>query len=326
MAAWTPDDFIDTQTILETRVVLTAAELDLFSRLDGKPLTGGELAGLLGAKPEPLTMVLDALTSMELLNKSEQSYFCPPEVASYLSSKSPDSILPMVRHLSHVWANATKLTSKVMGSNEIEGMSQEEQMKAFIGAMHVRARRNADLIVSQIGADRHRRLIDIGGASGSYTIAFLRANPDMVATLFDQPFVTELARERLEQEGLLDRVTLVPGDFYTDKLPEGHDLAFLSAIVHQNSHAQNIELYRKTFDALVPGGRVVIRDHIMSEDHTSPRSGALFAINMLCGTDVGGTYSFSETKEALACAGFEKVRAILTDAHMDCLIEAFKPI
>lgn len=325
MPQFSLDELVNTQAILEARIVLTAAELDVFSLLDERPVLLEAIAEALKARPRPLAMLLDALASMELLQKSEQGYFCPPEVASLLSAKSPESILPMARHLSRVWANASKLTSKVLGRDQVEALGAEEQMRAFIGAMHVRARQNADAIVAQVGADRHKRLIDIGGGSGSYTIAFLTANPQMAATLFDLPFVVELARERLGQAGLLDRVELVGGDFSTDELPAGHDLAFLSAVAHQNSPEQTVELYSKAFRALQPGGRLVIRDHIMSEDHTSPRSGAVFAINMLCGTDVGGTYSFAETRGALEQAGFRRVHALSTDAGMDCLIEAFRP-
>lgn len=325
MAQWNPEDFLNTQVILETRVVLSAAELDVFTILSKTPLSLDSAAERMKAVPRALAQLLDALASMELLEKQNGEYFCPPSVAEMLASGSPKSILPMVRHLSHVWANATKLTSKVLGGHEVEGLSKEDQTRAFIGGMHVRARQNADAIVAQIGADRHTKLIDIGGASGTYTIAFLRANPNMTATLFDQPLVTDLAAERLKEEGLINRVKIVTGDFYIDPLPAGYDLAYLSAIVHQNSQEQNIELYKKAFEALSPGGRLVIRDHVMSEDHTSPRSGAIFAINMLCGTDIGGTYSLSETKAALEEAGFGSVSAISLDAHMDCLVEAFKP-
>ena len=80
----------------------------------------------------------------------------------------------------------------------------------------------------------------------------------------------------------------------------------LSAIIHQNSFEQNVELYRKIYRALQPGGRIVIRDHVMSSDHTQPASGALFAVNMLVGTREGRTYSFEEIKASLESAGFTK--------------------
>jgi len=122
-----------------------------------------------------------------------------------------------------------------------------------------------------------------------------------------------------------DRVTFAAGDFYRDELPPGHDLALLSAIIHQNSPEQNVELYRKAWRALVPGGRLLIRDHVMNEDHTGPAAGTLFAVNMLIGTLGGGTYSYAEIKATLEAAGFARSALIQPDEKMTGLIEAFKP-
>jgi O-methyltransferase involved in polyketide biosynthesis len=147
----------------------------------------------------------------------------------------------------------------------------------------------------------------------------------MRATLFDRPEVVEMARKRLGQEGILHRVTLVPGDFYHDELPHGHDLAFLSAIIHQNSPEQNLNLFSKVFRSLGPGGRIVIRDHVMAPDRTSPKEGAIFAVNMLLGTAGGSTYTYDEIKDGLTQAGFIGVRLLQAGQQMDALVEAFKP-
>ena len=146
----------------------------------------------------------------------------------------------------------------------------------------------------------------------------------MKATVFDLPPVVEMARERIEEAGMMDRVTLVPGDFYKDELPPGHDLAFLSAIIHQNSLEQNQELYHKVFRSLDPGGRIVIRDHVMSLDRTQPEDGAIFAVNMLVNTTGGGTYTFDEINEGLTEAGFVGVKQLQSKGMLS-LVEAFKP-
>ena len=174
------------------------------------------------------------------------------------------------------------------------------------------------------GVGSARRLLDVGGGPGTYTAAFLRAAPELRATLFDLPLVVEIARERLSAAGLLDRVTLVAGDFEKDPLPPGHDLAWISAIIHQNGPAQNDALYARILRALVPGGRLVIRDHVMDPGRTRPRAGALFAVNMLVGTEQGGTYTSDEIKAGLERAGFTGVRQLRSGDRMDCLVEAFK--
>jgi hypothetical protein len=91
------------------------------------------------------------------------------------------------------------------------------------------------------------------------------------------------------------------------------------------SARQNVELYRKVHGALEPGGRLVIRDHVMSDDHTQPRRGAVFAVNMLVGTAGGGTYSFAEIRAGLEDAGFTTVRLLRNDERMTGLVEAFRP-
>ena len=148
----------------------------------------------------------------------------------------------------------------------------------------------------------------------------------MTATLFDLPDVAEMGRARITDAGLMDRVTIVAGNYYTDVLPAGHDLALVSAIIHMNSPEQNVALYKKIFDALVPGGRIVIRDHVMKPDRTIPKAGALFAINMLVGTPGGGTYTYDEIKTGLTAAGFENVNLIQESEIMMGLVEALRPL
>jgi predicted methyltransferase len=146
----------------------------------------------------------------------------------------------------------------------------------------------------------------------------------MRTTIFDRPLVTAIARQKLAEEGMTDRVKLVNGDFYVDALPDGHDLALLSAIIHRNDAEQNVELYRKVFDTLVPGGTVVVRDFVMSEDHTEPPEGAFFAISMLINTPAGTTYSFQDISKDLEAAGFMDSE-FLHRGEMDGLVTARKP-
>ena len=174
-------------------------------------------------------------------------------------------------------------------------------MEAFIGAMHAIARPLAPRIVALVEPAGARRLLDVGGGSGSYTLAFLEASPEMRATIFDLPPVIEMARERVDAAGMLERITLAPGDYRKDPLPGGHDLAFVSAIIHQNSPAENVMMFRKIFAALSPGGRIVVRDHVLSPDRTEPRSGALFAVNMLVGTEAGNSYTEVEIRDGAHC-------------------------
>ena len=314
---------------MDCRVLLSAAELDLFTLLTPAPLPIQEVENRIGADRRGLTILLDALSAMGLLEKRGEAYQCSPSASRFLSADAPDSVLPMVLHMAGLWRRWSSLTSIVRGiqgsDQGITSLRSADELRAFIGAMDVIAKPLAPRIVTDVLPGPSRHLLDVGGASGTYTIAFLQAAPEMKATLFDKPEVIEIARERLRKAGVLDRVTLIPGDFYRDQLPSGHDLAFISAIIHQNSADQNVSLFHNVFRSLDRGGRVVIRDHVMEPDRARPKEGALFAVNMLVSTPGGGTYTYDEIKGCLEQAGFSRVRLLQKGEHMDALVEAFKP-
>lgn len=315
---------------MESRILLTAAELNLFTHLDETPSTAQQLADRLQADLRGLTILLDALASQGLIVKSrDDAYQLVPDLAAYLSDKSPRSVLPMLHHANHLWKSWSDLTSRVKGPEPAATAPSDEsnadRMRAFIGAMHVIGGPLAQKIAAAVKPGGAKNLIDVGGASGTYTIAFLKAAPDMKATLFDRPGVVSIARDRLAEAGMAERVRFVEGDFYKDELPGGHDLALISAIIHQNSPAQNVELFRKVLRALISGGRIILRDHVMEPNRIEPKEGAIFAVNMLVNTQGGSTYTFNEIRTWLEEAGFTHVRLLQTGEHMDALVEAFKP-
>jgi predicted O-methyltransferase YrrM len=308
----------------EARVLMTGAELDLFTLLAPTPLPAPEVAGRIGADLRASTILLDALAAMGLLVKRDGTYQTEPSAAELLAADRAGSVLPMVLHSAHLWQRWGELT-RIVAAERAPEQTEESSLRAFIGAMHVVGAQQAARIVSLVGPGRARQVLDVGGASGTYTLAFLAASPSLRATLFDRPAVVEMARARLGAAGVLDRVTLVPGDFYEDTLPAGHDLVFVSAIIHQNGPEENVELFRKAFAALEPGGRIVVRDHVLSADHTQPTVGALFAVNMLVARTGGSSYSFDEIDAALTEAGFARIRLLNPDTRMDGLVEAFRP-
>lgn len=315
------------RNFMESRLLLTGAELNVFGLLAPEPLTAEALAQKTGAQERGMTILLDALTAIRLLEKKDGAYRCPPGVAQFLSPDSPDSVLPMVMHAVGLWRRWSSLTEVVRKGKEQwshDWSDEEGQLEAFIGAMHVIGRRAAKAIVEAYGPCTAQSLLDVGGATGTYAQAFLEAHPHMRAAIFDQPEVIEMARKRLGAEGLLDRITLSPGDFYQDELPAGYDLALLSAIIHQNSREQNLDLYKKVHRSLTPGGRLLIRDHVLSPDRTQPAGAAIFSVNMLVATTGGNNYTLAEMRETLEAAGFKDVRLIQPDERMNGLVEAVK--
>jgi predicted O-methyltransferase YrrM len=166
------------------------------------------------------------------------------------------------------------------------------------------------LVVRAVGVESARRMLDVGGGSGAYSIAFAQANPALLADILDLSTVEPIARRHIQEAGVADRVHVRAGDLRSGPLGEGYDLVFLSAICHMLDEAGNLDLLRRCFAALAPGGRIVIQDFILEPDKTSPRHAALFALNMLVGTPGGSAYSEPEYAAWLGEAGFEEIHRV----------------
>lgn len=323
------DDFMATaRGFMKSRIILTAAELDLFTLIDDSLDSAEKIAKKSGWDQRALERLMDCLVTFGLLEKAGKTYSLTDESAAY-SSKNPASALPMLLHMRRLWQTWSGLTDVIKHGPDAESkppvpMDMDDR-HAFIGAMHAIGRKLSEEIAVSLELGAYRKLLDIGGGSGTYTIALLERNPQLRAVLFDLADVIPMAGERLASEGLSDRVELRPGDFYADELPEGCDLALLSAIIHQNGYRQNVELFSKIFRALDPGGMLLVRDHIMNEERTWPPQGALFAVNMLVNTRRGDTYTFEEVARGLKEAGFTDIVLLRSGERMDSVVGAVKP-
>ena len=326
---WTADEVLAVARQYQSACVLAAAaDLELFDALADGPLSAEEAAAKLTSDLRGTTVLLDALVALELVDKAEGRYALPAGLGALLTSGSPRGVLAMVQHQGNCLRRWVQLAAVVksgeFAKRRLSIRGEEADEDAFIGAMHDICGPIAPKLLDELGPVEFTHLLDVGGASGTWTIAFLQRNPQAKATLFDLPRVIPLARKRLIDAGLADRVELVAGDFYANPLPSGADLAWVSAIVHQNSRAQNRALFSAIFEALPAGGRILIRDVIMDKSRTSPAYGALFAINMLVATEAGATFTFDELRDDLETAGFTDAAILHRDQEMNSVISAHK--
>jgi len=307
-------------------VLGAAAELDLFSVLAPQAMTADETARRLGADLRGTTVLLRVLVGLGLLDGEGGRYAVPETIRPLLVEDSPTTLLPMIRHtmnLVRTWSQLARVVATGKpAAREPSPRGAEADRAAFIAAMHAISAAMAEGLVARLGPPQFRHLLDVGGASGTWTLAFLRAAPAASATIFDLPDAIQQARLRVARGGLAARIRLVAGDFYRDDLPGGADLAWVSAIAHQHSREHNRRLFQKVHAALVPGGRILIRDVVMDPDHVRPVDGALFAVNMLVNTESGGTFTFQEYAEDLQAAGFRQPALLVRDEWMNSVVAA----
>lgn len=292
----------------ESRVLLTAVELDVFTAV-GEGATAAQVAGRLPADPRATEVLLNAVVALGALTKEGGTFRNTAETGRYLVAGAPDDARPALMHTVNLFQSWATLTECVRAGTSVlpPGVDKQDPRwtKSFIAAMHRVAAGVAAKLVEAVGADGVRRLLDVGGGSGAYSIAFAQASPTLRAEILDQASVLPMAQEHIQAAGLADRIATRAGNLTADELGEGYDLVLLSAICHMLDEEQNRDLLRRCFRALAPGGRVVIRDFILDPGKTAPKAAALFAINMLVGTRGGSTYTEAEYHAWLAEAGFQ---------------------
>jgi predicted O-methyltransferase YrrM len=256
-------------------------------------------------------MLLNALVSLKLLEKKEETFFNTPASARFFSEGSRETARPGLMHTAHLWHRWSQLTECVReGTSVAAGSRDGNWVRAFIAAMDRNARERAGAVVKAIGTSGIKSMLDLGGGSGAYSIAFARTGPGLKAEMMDLGDVIPLAQENIRQAGLADRIRTRVGDMLCDPLGENYDLVLVSAICHMFSPEENRKLLRRAYNALAPAGRVVIQDFILEPGKTAPRAAALFSLNMLVGTRAGSSYSEPEYMTWLREAGFSDVRRV----------------
>jgi cyclopropane fatty-acyl-phospholipid synthase-like methyltransferase len=186
--------------------------------------------------------------------------------------------------------------------------------------MHAMSRHRAAMLVDHLDLAGVRRIIDVGGGSGDNAYEVLRRLPDAAAVVFDLPEVVPITAECAALAGMSDRIELRPGDYRQDEVGEGFDLAIVSQVLHGASPEGCLVILEKSLRALRPGGRVVVHEFVLTDDGAEPSWASLFSLNMLTGGAPGRSYTRSELREMLLCAGFVDVEYVPLPGDTDLLI------
>lgn len=294
----------------QSRILLTTVELDLFTVLDKHMLSSKEVAVKINADERATDRLMNALVALGFLRKVHGKFYNCENASNYLVKGKPE-FMGGLYHSLGLWDTWSSLTESVKaGTSVAERKSSSTGInwsEAFIAAMHYRGVKEAKIISLMLALSNVNRMLDIGGGSAAFSMEFIKQNPKMHTVVFDLPHIIPITKKYVDNEKLNDKIELMEGNYLTDNFGKDYDLIFLSAIVHINSFEENKMLIKKCYDSLNANGQIVIKDWIMNEERTEPAGGALFALNMLVGTEKGDTYTESEMKNWLLGAGIKKI-------------------
>ena len=293
------------------RVLQTAFELDLFEKVGSGSKTASALAQELNAHPESLELFLNALVSLGFLAADGHAYQNTKFGGEIFLKGEPLYVGDMVAlqaKMSGAWLGLKESVLKGQPVEEPEFFKSDEASAGFARAMHNTAMGHAEYLAKKLALGSAKKLLDLGGGPGTFTIHFLKANPGLEATVFDLPATLKTTRQFVEEARLADRVRYQAGDFNVDGIEGTFDACFLSHIIHSQDAEKNKELFRQIFAHLNAGGKLVVQDFFLNADKQSPRFSALFALTMLIYTDSGRTYTFDEVEAWMRKTGFAQVK------------------
>lgn len=279
------------------KVLLTAVELGVFTQLGLRPRTGAELGAALGLHPRGTADFFDALVAMGFLERDGDGpdgiYRNTAETGTYLDERSPcymGGILTMLNaRLFRCWDDLPEALrtgrpqneTKRGGENLFQALyADPARLEQFLAAMSGLSRVNFELFARKFDFSRVRTLCDVGGATGLLCQEVAKRHPHVVCTTFDLPVVAPIAERHVAAAGVGDRVAVASGDFFRDRLPAA-DVITMGMILHDWNLDRKLQLIRKAYAALPPGGALVTIESLIDDERRQNAFGLLMSLNML---------------------------------------------
>ena len=298
------------------QIVLAAIRLNLFETLKTRPLTVAELSTQLQTDVRGTQILLDALAALRYVTLKGERYSLTAMTCKWLTADGAINFSPFFQYwgaiVEHFMPRLTEsLHSGQPPVNLYEWLeTQPETSRYFQQGMMAITRYIKDDVVKKINLQpTARRLLDIGGGHAMYSIALCRKHPQLTATVFDSPQALTVGRESIAAESINDRVTAQEGNFLTDELGTGYDVALLFNIVHGLSPEANLELFRKVRKSLYPGGQLIVVEQLAGVSPLPLTDTIVQVLSTAYFHLLGGqVYTFEDMSSWLKQAGFGSIR------------------
>lgn len=301
----------------QSKILLTAIELGIFSLLGSRELTAKDVSFELGTDSDTTERLLNALTALEFTTKYRHHYKNTPDSMRYLDKSSPDYVGSML-HMNLNWESWGKLTDVVRTGmpiyNNLYEERSEEFVEAYIDSVHRSYIHEAEGVSKAITLSNVHKMMDLGCGSGMYSIEFMKRNPNMEVLLMDYPKVIPLTEKYIEQAKLsTSNYRFQSGIIKDETFEDNLDLIYASFVFEEFNIWENIEIMRRCFDSLNRNGRLIIHENFINNDRTSPVNSVIYSLNLKLHTAKGNSFSENDYWIMLKEAGFQQVDNLVTD-------------
>ncbi len=290
------------------RVLHVANTLSLFTILSEKPMSAEQICRTIKSDPEMMKKLLIACTSMGLLEKEGNQYKNTELAQTYLVRGRKLYQGDIIAHTATVWDFWSRLADHVTLRSERVAINPDDHRNFIMGMHNIAVAGRAQLFIDSIDLTGRKKLFDVGGGPGTYSIAACRRHPELKAVVFDLPETIVITKEIISKEGMQDVITVREGDWETDDFGEDNDVVLLSDVMHGPGSKAQMKL-TKAYDSLVCGGLVVIQEFLLNDQKTGPLIPALFNVMV-------GAYSQAELFGIVEETGLIKPKLVISSEEL----------
>ena len=300
------------------RVVQVANSLDVFTILAGRQLRAEEISQICNSKPDLTARLLIACAAMGLLEKRDNSYANTALAQKYLVRSSPLYQGHIIAHSANVWKFWDELPEEI-GVDLAKTDDAAMQHKNFILGMNdITVGGRGEIFLEAVDLTGRKKLFDVGGGPGTYSVLACRKYPELRAIVFDLPETVAIAKEMIAAENMADRIAVQPGNWDEDDFGEDNDVVLFSNVLHGPASEAETKL-RKAYDSMTAGGLLAVQEFLLNDEKSGPLIPALFNIMV-------GAYSTGELVRVIETAGFENARLVTESEELGAgWITAQKP-
>ena len=295
-----------------SRALMAAISLGFFAELAGGGSTPEELAARLSLDPEGVRHLLHCMVALGHVRRSGQQYVLTRRARRWLDPNSRAYVgasLEFKYAQWEWWSHLEDVLRTGKGFDVYAFEPDDPRWRAYITAMFQHARLTGPEIAQRLRLPaKPQRLLDLGGGHGWFAAEFCRRHPSLRATVLDLPDAARVGREIIAQNGMSERVAHVEGDILQPELGGPYDAVLCFQTIHPLTPQQNADLFRRIYEALVPGGTLAVLDYFKSQTEHAADASAFIHLNLYLTS--GAPYTAGQLRDWLRAAGFAQVRRV----------------
>jgi 2-hydroxy-4-(methylsulfanyl)butanoate S-methyltransferase len=317
-----------TYGFMASKALFAALEFDVFTHIAEGADTTRALAEVTGIAENRLLTLLAALKSLGLVSEVGGRLINAPATSRYLVAGAAGDFRDYVRFVNGAagYESFRYLDMALRGERVFQDKGWYEGLvydsgiggERFSSAQHTGSLGPARLMAKRVDLKDRRKLLDAGGGSGAYSIAFCAANPQLTATILDFPQTVDTAKRYVREAGFADRISHLAGNAVAIDWPEGHDVALMSYVWSAVGEADTAALARRAFTALPPGGLLLIHDFMVDDAREGPRFAAWYLLGSMLDNPSAVCLTPAYVERVLRDVGFrvEKTEVMLPGITM----------